>query len=87
MTSDEIEKAIVETKVILGRIDERLKAIEESLKSTEKVLHGNGQPGVISRLTEVEVKQNGAWAVVKGIGSFILSILSAILATYASVKK
>lgn len=82
-----LETEIVEIKVLLGRIDERLKTMEESLKSTEKTLYGNGQPGIVNRVTKLEVKSSSAWATIKGIGSFILSLLSMIVAALSNIIK
>jgi len=68
---------------LLIRMDERINTINEKLDTDYKHLHGNGQPGLISRVQaledarEAESKHHGAmWAV---IGFFV----NAAIAVYA----
>lgn len=70
---------------LLVRIDERLKGIHEALERDYKHLHGNGQPGLLTRvqkLEDIHANENrwtkkiaavGAWLVSTGIAIFALS--------------
>ena len=71
---------------LLIRMDERINTINEKLDTDYKHLHGNGQPGLISRVQALEdaraadAKHHGAlWAVVG-------FLVNAAIAVYAVFK-
>lgn len=71
---------------LLIRMDERINTINEKLDTDYKHLHGNGQPGLISRVQaledarEADAKHHGAlWAVVG-------FLVNAAIAVYAVFK-
>ena len=62
----------------LTKIESDLKSIHTDLKEDYKILHGNGKPGLIDRLTLME--QNWAWVkwlfgIVGGIAGIVLSLV------------
>ena len=77
---------ISDLRVILARMDERLGHIEGALKRDYQVLHGNGQPGVIDRLTRLEEARRSVWGVVQAIGTVLLSLASMAVAIYAALR-
>ena len=72
---------------LLIRMDERMKSIYEKLDSDYKHLHGNGQPGLLSRVQKLEdwkdAKQKHVGAIVGAIGF----VVNAVIAWYAALKK
>lgn len=83
---EKIEDEIVEMKVMLARIEERLVKIQDDLDRDFKTLYGNGKPGVLERITKLEERQSSVWATIKSLGGFILSILSMGIALYAATR-
>lgn len=73
MTNEEIVKS-------LATIGTRLDGIEETLNKIEKALNGNGQPGLISRVTTLEAKDSTKS---KTVEWFVL-IATAITSAYAA---
>lgn len=86
MENSELEQAIIDTKVILGRMDERMGNIEEALKRDYHALHGNGQPGILDRLTKLEEAQKSAWNTIRTVGTLLLSLASMAVSIYAAVR-
>lgn len=72
---------------LLIRIDERTKKMEEDTKDVFKVLYGNGQPGVISRIQKLEDWQAARqhhYGVIVGVVGFVINAIGVI---YAIIKK
>ena len=76
MTNEEIVKR-------LTAIETRLDTIEDTLKKIEKALDGNGQPGLISRVTVLEAKENSK----SKMFEWGILILTAITSFYAAFIK
>jgi hypothetical protein len=65
------EQTILKIVETLGRLDERSEKLE-------KLLSGNGQPGIVQRVTDLEAHQNrviGGFAVIGAIGAGLWSVL------------
>ena len=82
-----MEKALAEQKKEMserntweGRIEEKLDHGSEKFDTLNKFIEGNGQPGVVTRLTQVETKFWLMWTVmVLSIGGTVTAVLSSIL--------
>ena len=64
---------------LLVRIDEHVKGIDDKLRSDYRVLHGNGHPGLISRVQTLETNWRWAkWiaALIAGFVTLIVNILT-----------
>lgn len=72
---------------LLIRIDERLRVIDSKLAADYKVIHGNGQPGLITRVQALEDQHKSEskhLGAVAGVSGFLLSLAVAI---YTALKK
>jgi len=76
MTNEEIVKR-------LTAIETRLDTIEDTLEKIEKALNGNGQPGLISRVTVLEAKENSKSKMLE----WGILILTAITSVYGAFFK
>ena len=77
------EKEVLER---LTRIEENIKSVRNDLKEDYKILHGNGQPGLVHRVTVLETNQKAKenhFGIVAGIIGFIIN---AAIAIYAALK-
>ncbi len=77
------EKDVIER---LSRIEENINKLKGDLKEDYKILHGNGQPGLIHRITVLEINQKAKenhYGMFAGIIGFIVN---AALALYAALK-
>ena len=43
---------------LLIRIDENVKELSEDIKAIDKILHGNGRPGMMDRMQAIEIGHN-----------------------------
>ena len=69
--------------VRVTRIEEQNKTIFSALKAVNKTMNGNGQPGLVERITSLEEKAKGpgrAFSVAAQIATFLLALLGAIKA-------
>lgn len=80
MTNDERDELLI-------RIDERLKDIREDLKHDYKILHGNGQPGLISKVQALEDQHKSESKHLGIIAGIIAWAITTITAFYAAVFK
>lgn len=71
---------------LLIRIDERIGAINNKLERDYKVLHGNGQPGLISRVQSLENQHKTESKHIGAIAAVIAFGINGILAIYAIFK-
>ncbi len=72
--TDAFEKEVIER---LAELRQDVKSIKVNLAEDYKILHGNGHPGLVSRVTLIE--NNWAWTkwlagLVGGIIGFIVSL-------------
>lgn len=77
MTTEEKLTSILER---VTRIEEQNKTIFNALKDANRILNGNGQPGLVARVTTLEEKHNGASRVVSVLGwlaTFLLALYGA----------
>ena len=72
---------------LLIRMDERMKSIDEKLAADYKHLHGNGQPGLIERVKELEDWKDAKQKHVGAIAGVIGFVINAVIAWYAALKK
>ena len=85
--SEQINPAtMADLRVILARMDGRLGGIEDALKRDYHALHGNGQPGLIERITRLEEARHSAWGVIQAVGTVVLSLASMAVAIYAALR-
>ena len=85
--SERIDPAtMADLRVILARMDGRLSGIEDALRHDYHALHGNGQPGIIERLTRLEAARHSAWGVIQAVGTVLLSLASMAVAIYAATR-
>lgn len=87
MESSELEKEVVETKVILGRMDERLANIENALRRDYHALHGNGAPGIVERVTNLEASVNSTWRTIQTAGTVVMAVISLVVSMLAMIKR
>lgn len=71
---------------LLIRIDERLGVINGKLERDYKVLHGNGQPGLISRVQSLENQHRTESKHIGVIAAVIAFGVNSALAIYAIFK-
>ena len=77
------EKEVIER---LTKIESDIGNLHEYLNADFKVLHGNGQPGLVHRVTVLETNQKAKenhFGIVAGIIGFIIN---AAIAIYAALK-
>lgn len=74
-------------RTILARMDERLKNIDESIKNTYGLIHGNGQqPGLLSRVQTLEDYHKNENGFFKKYGGILAWLGTTILALYSAIK-
>ena len=73
-------------KELLIRIDERTKDIQEALARDYKLLHGNGQPGLLERVQKLENMHQNENTMLKKYGSVIAWLITTALAIYSTLK-
>ena len=71
---------------LLIRMDERLKGIESSLERQYKCIHGNGQPGLLSRVQTLEDLHQNENSFMKKFGGIIGWIATTAIALYSVFK-
>lgn len=71
---------------LLIRLEERLKGIDEALKRDYRILHGNGQPGLIQRVQELEDFHKNENGFIKKYGGVIGWIVTTVIAIYSVIK-
>lgn len=71
----------------LSAISEQLKTIFIKLDEIKATLHGNGRPGLVERVTTLEVSGNTKSGVVEKIIQWGCLIATAIVAVYGSFLK
>jgi len=77
------EKEVIER---LTRIEENIKQVRDDLQEDYKILHGNGQPGLVQRVTVLETNQKAKENHVGIIAGIIGFIINAAIAIYAALK-
>ena len=73
-----------ERDAALGRIEAELRDIKEALKRDFAALHGNGHPGLLSRMAAMETWQKGHSDAWKWI---ISTLIAAAAVAVAALKK
>lgn len=76
-----------ERDALLIRLDERTKEIDKKLKNDWELLRGNGRPGLVDRVKELEdwrAARDRHYGAIAGIIGFIVN---AAIAIYAIAKK
>ena len=75
-------------RTILARMDERLKNIDESIKNTYGLIHGDGQqPGLRSRVQTLEDFHRNENGFFKKYGGILAWLGTTILALYSAIKQ
>lgn len=83
MTPEMIEQAIMSILSEVKGIPPRLDAIESSLKRDFHEIHGNGKPGILDRLADLEKwkeAQHSTWRAIREILTIILSLAALAVA-------
>ena len=80
---NDFEKEVIES---LTGIKSDIKQIRNDLKEDYKILHGNGHPGLIHRVTVLEAHQKAKENHVGIIAGIIGFIVNAIIALFAVFK-
>lgn len=71
---------------LLVRMDERLKGIDDALNRDYKILHGNGQPGLISRVQSLENQHRSESRHGGIIAATVAFLVNAAMTAYAIFK-
>ena len=82
MPMNDFEREVIER---LSGIESDIKQIREDLIEDYKVLHGNGHPGLIHRVTVLEANQKAKenhYGVIAGIIGFIVNAIIALFAVF-----
>lgn len=80
---NDFEREVIER---LAGIESQIKTVREDLKEDYKVLHGNGTPGLIHRVTVLEAHQkekDNHHGVLLAVVGFLVN---AAIAIYAAIK-
>ena len=80
----DFEKEVIER---LSGIESDIKQIRDDLKEDYKILHGNGHPGLIHRVTVLETNQKAKENHVGIIAGVIGFVINAIIALFAVLKR
>ena len=75
-----------ERDTLLIRMDEQLKQIHKALERDYKCLHGNGQPGLLQRVQQLENYHSNENGFLKKFGAIIAWIVTTALALYSVIK-
>ena len=78
-----IDEKLTDIFMRVTRIEEQNKTIFNTLKAVNNAINGNGQPGLVERVTTLEEKTKGpgrVFSVVSQIATFLLALLGAIKA-------
>lgn len=75
-----------ERDTLLIRVDEQVKEIHRALARDYKCLYGNGQPGLLQRVQQLENYHSNENTFLKKFGAVIAWIVSTALAVYAVIK-
>ena len=70
----------------LGRIEAKLESIDNSLQNDYRHLHGNGQPGLLTRVQQLEDLHKNENQITKKIGIVAAWLVNAVIATIALFK-
>ena len=72
---------------MLGRIDERTQRIETKLDDLHGTVHGNGDPGIKTRIDRLEQSRRGfVWWSRTLVSGAILSVIAAVVAMSATFR-
>lgn len=77
------EKEVIDR---LARIEENIEGLQGKLTNDYKVLHGNGQPGLVDRVTALETSQKSKATHTGFFAGIIGFIVNAAIAIYAALK-
>ena len=69
-----------ERDAMLERIDDKLKDIKEALERDFKALYGNGHPGLLVRMSQMETWQKGHSDVWKWMISTLIAVAAVAVA-------
>jgi hypothetical protein len=77
---DKLETAIQESRDANGRIEHQLEHGNKEFAELNQYIKGNGQPGMIERLTRVETKYTMLWmlcagAVLAAVGALVANLI------------
>lgn len=75
-----------ERDTLLIRMDERLKNMEEALGRDYKCLYGNGQPGLLQRVQQLENFHTNENGFLRRFGAIIAWLATTALALYSAIK-
>lgn len=75
-----------ERDTLLIRMDERMKNIEEALGRDYKCLYGNGQPGLLQRVQQLENYHANENGFLRRFGAIIAWLATTALALYSAIK-
>lgn len=75
-----------ERDTLLIRMDEQLKEIHKALERDYKCLHGNGQPGLIQRVQELENYHKNENGFLRKFGTVIAWMATTALALYSAIR-
>lgn len=75
-----------ERDALLVRIDEQIEEINKALERDYHALHGNGHPGLVSRVQKLEDWQEQAESFKQKYGSVIGWIITTAIAVFAVFK-
>jgi hypothetical protein len=75
-----------ERDTMLIRMDEKIKEIHKALERDYKCLHGNGQPGLIQRVQQLENYHSNENSFIRRFGAVIAWIATTALALYSAIK-
>ena len=70
----------------LGRIEARLESIDNALKNDYRHLHGNGQPGLLTRVQQLEDLHKNENQITRKLGLVVAWLVNAVIATVALFK-
>ncbi len=76
-----------ERDALLIRIDERLEHVEAALARDYQALHGNGRPGLIERVQELETRRDQSERFGRKYGAVLAWGITTLIAAYAAWKK
>ena len=85
MTPEMIEQAIMSILSEVKGISPRLEAIEASLKRDYHVIHGNGKPGILDRLQDLEKwreAHGSIWRTLREILTILVSLAALAVAVF-----
>lgn len=75
-----------ERDALLIRIDERLEHVGAALARDYQALYGNGRPGLVERVRELEARRDQSDRFGRKYGALVAWCITTIIAAYAAWK-